>query len=110
MLRRYGDKAEEQNAARAEDLTSEGDHEGAATWRRITDAVRQLATPPMSAPLPRQGTLHRRRVRGRHAGWRQRYREIASRRRFVVRGPIDAITTITATIALAMNRKTPIVP
>jgi hypothetical protein len=44
MLRRYGDKAEEQTAARAADLTTEGDHEGTATWRRITDAVRQLAT------------------------------------------------------------------
>jgi len=37
-------------------------------------------------------------------------REIASRRSLVVRGPIDAITTITATMALAMNKKTPIVP
>jgi hypothetical protein len=37
-------------------------------------------------------------------------REISSSRRFVVRGPIVAITKITATIALAMNRKTPVVP
>jgi hypothetical protein len=40
----------------------------------------------------------------------QPQREIASRRRFVVRGPIDAITTKTETIAVAMNRKTPVVP
>jgi hypothetical protein len=44
MLKRYGDKAEEQSVARAEDLTTEGDHEGAATWRRITDAVRSSQT------------------------------------------------------------------
>jgi hypothetical protein len=41
MLRRYGDKAEEQSAPRVDDLTTEGDHDGAATWRRIADAVRR---------------------------------------------------------------------
>ena len=51
MLRRYRDKAEEQSAVRAEDLTTEGDHEGAATWRRITDAVRQLANVTPAGPL-----------------------------------------------------------
>jgi hypothetical protein len=51
MLRRYGDKAEEQSAARADDLTTEADHDGAATWRRITDAVRQLATMTPAGPL-----------------------------------------------------------
>jgi len=37
-------------------------------------------------------------------------REISSSRRFVVRGPIVPITKITAIIALAINRKTPVVP
>jgi hypothetical protein len=30
--------------ARAEELSAMGDHKGAATWRRITAAVSQLAT------------------------------------------------------------------
>jgi hypothetical protein len=41
-----GDKAEEQSAGRAEDLTADGDHEGAATWRRINDAVRLVGSAP----------------------------------------------------------------
>lgn len=51
MLRRYGGKAEEQSAARADGLTTEGDHEGAGTWRRITNAVRQLANVTPAGPL-----------------------------------------------------------
>jgi hypothetical protein len=51
MLKRYGDKAEEQSAARADDLATEGDPDGAATWRRITDAVRQLADTTPSGPV-----------------------------------------------------------
>src|SRR5271155_162211 len=47
------------------------------------------------APAPLRLTIHS----------RQPQREIASRRRFVVRGPIDAITTKTETIAVAMKRK-----
>jgi hypothetical protein len=48
MLKRYGEKALEESAARADELAADGDHDGAATWRRITDAVVQLAntTPP----------------------------------------------------------------
>jgi len=48
MLKRYGDKALEQSAARADELAADGDHDGADTWRRITAAVEQLAntTPP----------------------------------------------------------------
>jgi hypothetical protein len=48
MLKRYGEKALEQSAIRAEELAADGDHDGAAIWRRITDTVRQLAntTPP----------------------------------------------------------------
>jgi hypothetical protein len=33
-VKRYGDKAEEQSAARAEYLTCEGDHKAPAIWRR----------------------------------------------------------------------------
>ena len=48
MLKRYGDKALEESAARAEELVAAGDDNGAAVWRRITDSVAQLAntTPP----------------------------------------------------------------
>ena len=43
MLKQYGDKALKESAARADDLENEGDHDGAAIWRLITDAVEQLA-------------------------------------------------------------------
>ena len=48
MLKRYGENALEQSATRADELAAEGDHNGAVTWRRIADAVVQLAnnTPP----------------------------------------------------------------
>jgi hypothetical protein len=48
MLKRYGDKAIEESGARADELAAQDDHNGAAVWRRITDAVGQLAnrTPP----------------------------------------------------------------
>ena len=48
MLRRYGDKALEESATRADQLEAEGDPEGAATWRWIARAIEQLAntTPP----------------------------------------------------------------
>jgi hypothetical protein len=46
MLKRYGEKALEESAMRADELAAGGDHDGAVTWRRIT--VLQLAntTPP----------------------------------------------------------------
>jgi hypothetical protein len=48
MLKRYGDKALEESGQRADALAAAGDDNGAATWRRITVAVDQLAnnTPP----------------------------------------------------------------
>jgi hypothetical protein len=48
MLKRYGEKALNESAARADELALAGDDDGATTWRRITDAVSQLAntTPP----------------------------------------------------------------
>jgi hypothetical protein len=51
MLKRYGEKALEESAARADELFAEQDHDGAAVWRRIIDAVRQLAnTKPSGRP------------------------------------------------------------
>jgi hypothetical protein len=48
MLKRYGEKALEESTTRADELAADGDHDGAVTWRRITDAVLQPAntTPP----------------------------------------------------------------
>ena len=48
MLKRYGDEALKESAARATELTLAGDDDGAATWHRIMEAVTQLAntTPP----------------------------------------------------------------
>jgi hypothetical protein len=48
MLKRYGEKALDESATRADELAADGDHGGAATWRRITSAVELLAsnTPP----------------------------------------------------------------
>jgi hypothetical protein len=48
MLKRYGDKADIESATRAEELFEEGDHNGAAVWRRVIDAIAQLlnTTPP----------------------------------------------------------------
>jgi len=43
MLKRYGEKALEEIAARADELAAAGDREGATTWRRISHAVVQLA-------------------------------------------------------------------
>ena len=48
MLKRYGDKAIEESAARADELVAAGDDNGAVVWRRISAAVAELAntTPP----------------------------------------------------------------
>ena len=48
MLKRYGDEADIESAIRAEELFEEGDHNGAAVWRRVIDAIAQLlnTTPP----------------------------------------------------------------
>ena len=39
MLKRYGDKAIEESAARADELVAAGDDNGMAVWRRITAAA-----------------------------------------------------------------------
>jgi hypothetical protein len=48
LLKRYGERALDESAARADELALAGDDDGAATWRRIMTAVTQLAnkTPP----------------------------------------------------------------
>ncbi|HEY2539259.1 MAG TPA: hypothetical protein VGI28_07150 [Stellaceae bacterium] len=51
MLKRYGDRALEESAARANELSTQDDHNGAAIWRRITDAVRQLVNETPPGPL-----------------------------------------------------------
>jgi hypothetical protein len=51
MLKRYGDKALEESAARADELAAQDDHNGAATSRRIIDAVTQLSNKIPSGPL-----------------------------------------------------------
>ena len=52
MLKRYGDEALKECAARADELVAGGDDKGAAVWRRITTSVAELANeiPP--------GTVH----------------------------------------------------
>ena len=48
MLKCYGDQAEAESAIRMQELAFNGDSAGAAVWRRVTDAIRQLVntTPP----------------------------------------------------------------
>jgi len=51
MLKRYGENAHRESAARADELATEGDPHGAAIWRLITDAVAQLANTTPSGPV-----------------------------------------------------------
>ena len=53
MLKRYGDKALEESGVRADELAEQDDYTGAAVWRRITDAVGQLANRTPPGPLNR---------------------------------------------------------
>jgi hypothetical protein len=56
MLKRYGERALEESAARADELASAGDHNGAATWRRIMmGPVTQLANQHPARPGPLTG-------------------------------------------------------
>ena len=48
MLKRWGQRPQ---APRADCLETEGDRDGAATWRRITDAVEQLANTTPTGPV-----------------------------------------------------------
>jgi hypothetical protein len=51
MLRRYGDKALEETATRADQLDTEEDPEGAATWRWIARAIEQLVNIKPPGPV-----------------------------------------------------------
>ena len=51
MIKRYGDKAVEESAARADELAAQDDYKGEAVWRRITHAVRELANHTPAGPL-----------------------------------------------------------
>ena len=51
MLKRYGEKALEESATRADELAALDDYTGQAIWRRITEAVGQLANMAPSGPL-----------------------------------------------------------
>ena len=43
MLKRYGEKALDESATRADELAAQDNYNGAAVWRRIIDAIGQLA-------------------------------------------------------------------
>jgi hypothetical protein len=51
MLKRYGDQAFKESAARATELRLAGDDDGAAIWYRIMGAVTQLANTTPSGPV-----------------------------------------------------------
>jgi hypothetical protein len=51
MLKRYGDQALKESAARANELALTGDDDGAATWRRIMAAVAELADTTPRGPV-----------------------------------------------------------
>jgi hypothetical protein len=51
MLKRYGDKALEESANRADQLDREGDPEAAATWRWIARAIEQLVNTQPPGPV-----------------------------------------------------------
>ncbi len=51
MLKRYGEKALEESAARIDELVTAGDDDGVAVWRRISDAVGQLANTTPTGPV-----------------------------------------------------------
>jgi hypothetical protein len=42
MIKRYAEAAKENADRRADELETEGDHAGAAIWRRVTVAIEQL--------------------------------------------------------------------
>jgi hypothetical protein len=51
MVHRYADAAEANAGQRADDLETEGDHAGAAIWRRVTVAIEQLTNIVPTGPL-----------------------------------------------------------
>jgi hypothetical protein len=53
MLKRYGDTAQAESARRANELAAVDDLAGVAVWRRIIDAVDQLANTIPPGPVHR---------------------------------------------------------
>ena len=51
MVNRYADEAKANSDHRAEELAADGDHVGAAIWRRVTDAIEQLTNTKAPGPL-----------------------------------------------------------
>ena len=51
MLKRYGEKALDESAARADELAAQDDYNGAAVWRRITRTPAREHDPVWQAPL-----------------------------------------------------------
>jgi hypothetical protein len=51
MIKRYAEAAKENADRRADELETEGDHAGAAIWRRVTVAIEQLTNTDPSGPL-----------------------------------------------------------
>jgi hypothetical protein len=51
MIKRYGDMAQVESARRADELAAAGDHDGAAVWRRVVNAVAQLENTKPSGPV-----------------------------------------------------------
>ncbi len=51
MLKRYGHGAIAKSISLAEELAATGDHAGAVTWCRITDAIEQLVNTTPPGPL-----------------------------------------------------------
>jgi len=51
VLKRYGEKALEESAARADELALAGDDDGATIWRRIMAAVTELANKIPPGPV-----------------------------------------------------------
>ena len=61
MLKRHRGNAHMESAARADELAAGGDHNGAAVWHRITDAVDQFANEIPPGPVHDLTALRKRR-------------------------------------------------
>jgi hypothetical protein len=57
VLKRYGEKALQESAARADEFALSGDDDGATTWRRIMAAVTEFANKIPAGGFPRRGRV-----------------------------------------------------
>jgi hypothetical protein len=51
MLKRHGEKALDESAARADELAATGDYNGEAVWHRISTAIVELENQTPSGPV-----------------------------------------------------------